>query len=99
MIECYTFVRYNKPVLTLTPFLREGHDLLGEQVVMYAGGMRTPSKRSGTSPSSARSTFATGDSDNGAFPSLFSALAHGELSFFAAVRSALMIDELLISVV
>lgn len=39
MIECYTFVRYNRPALTLTPFLLEGFGLDGEQVVMYASGM------------------------------------------------------------
>ena len=39
MIECYTFERYNKPALTLTPFLKEGFDLTEEHVVLYASGM------------------------------------------------------------
>jgi len=39
VIECYTFERYNKPALTLTPFLKEGCDLSGEAVVLYASGM------------------------------------------------------------
>jgi hypothetical protein len=104
VIECYTFVRYNKPVLTLTPFLREGHDLLGEQVVMYAGGMlNAQQKDQATFSLFSQIDFAVDRwiQDKRYVPRLlFSALAFmvSYLFFSLVVRDPLpMIDELLIS--
>lgn len=104
MIECYTFVRYNKPVLTLTPFLQEGHDLLGEQVVMYASGMlNAQQKDQATFSLFSQIDFAVDRwiQDKRYVPRLlFSALAFmlSYLFFSLVVRDPLpMIDELLIS--
>ncbi|NLZ77715.1 MAG: hypothetical protein GX911_07090 [Spirochaetales bacterium] len=104
MIECYAFVRYNGPVLTLTPFLREGHDLLGDQAVMYTGGMlNAQQKDQATFALFSQIDFAVDRwiQDKRYVPRLlFSALAFmlSYLFFSLVVRDPLpMIDELLIS--